>query len=179
MKNPNIVKAAALTLGTLVVLLSFIGLALGQVPDDHFVILLKGIYHPVVHGPNLGLSQVNLSDGSYSTTNIDRVSVPPGNTGNPVGNFYARFDFSLRPLCAYQLPGGAMTMEFTGGGFDAPIPDGEGGVYLPGTFELTILEATGTYQSFAGGHNHMVDLLHLLADGRADEYCFCNISRPS
>jgi len=71
-----------------------------------------------------------------------------------------------------------MTMEFTGGGFDAPIPDGEGGVYLPGTFELTILEGTGIYQSFAGGHNHMVDLLHLLADGRADEYCFCNISRP-
>src|SRR5206468_12326835 len=63
-----------------------------------------------------------------------------GNTRNAVGNFYARFDFSLRPLCAYQLPGGAMAIEFTGGGFDAPIPDGEGGVYLQGTFELTILE---------------------------------------
>src|SRR5438093_10247166 len=77
MKNPNIVKAAALTLGTLVALLSFSAQALGQVPDDPFVILLKGIYQPVVHGPNLGLSQVNLSDGSYSTTNIYRVSGLP------------------------------------------------------------------------------------------------------
>ena len=178
MKNSNNVKVAALTLGTLIALLSFPGQAVGQLPNDPFVILLNGIYQPVVHGPNLGLAQVNLSDGTYSKTDIYRVSGLPGNTGNPVGNFYARFDFSLPPLCAYQLPGGAMTMEFTGGGFDAPIPDGEGGVYLPGTFELTILEGTGIYQSFAGGHNHMVDLLHLLADGRADEYCFCNISRP-
>ena len=178
MKNSNIVKAAALTLGTLVVLLSFSGRALGQVPNDPFVILLTGIYQPVVHGPNLGLSQVNLSDGTYSQTRIYRVSGLPGNMDNPVGNFYARFDFSLRPLCAYQLPGGAIAMEFTGGGFDDPIPDGEGGVYLQGTFELTILEATGIYRSFAGGHNHMVDMLHILADGRAVEDCLCNISRP-
>jgi hypothetical protein len=176
-KTKSVIQTS-LIVGTLVALLSFSGQALGQVPNDPFVILLTGIYQPVVHGPNLGLSQVNLSDGTYSKTDIYRVSGLPGNTRNAVGNFYARFDFSLRPLCAYQLPGGAMAMEFTGGGFDAPIPDGEGGVYLPGTFELTILEATGIYQSFAGGHNHMVDLLHLLADGRADEYCFCNISRP-
>src|SRR6266446_2513039 len=64
----------SLIVGTLVALLSFSGQALGQVPYDPFVILLKGIYEPVVHGPNLGLSQVNLSDGSYSTTNIYRVS---------------------------------------------------------------------------------------------------------
>jgi hypothetical protein len=51
-------------------------------------------------------------------------------------------------------------------------------VYLQGTFELTILEGTGIYQSFAGGHNHMVDMLHLLADGRAVEDCLCNISLP-
>src|SRR5256886_3468033 len=136
MKNSNIVKVAALTLGTLIALLSFPGQALGQVPNDPFVILLKGIYQPVVHGPNLGLAQVNLSDGSYSTTDIYRVSGLPGNTGNAVGNFYARFDFSLRPLCAYQLPGGAMTMEFTGGGLDAPIPDGGRRAVLPRTLAL-------------------------------------------
>src|SRR5436189_1535140 len=98
MKNSNIVKVAALTLGTLIALLSFPGQALGQVPNDPFVILLKGIYQPVVHGPNLGLAQVNLSDGSYSTTDIYRVSGLPANTGNPVGNFYARFD-SVFALC--------------------------------------------------------------------------------
>src|SRR5438874_13287530 len=110
-KTKSVIQTS-LIVGTLVALLSFSGQALGQVPNDPFVILLKGIYQPVVHGPNLGLSQVNLSDGSYSTTNIYRVSGLPGGGGNPVGDFYARFDFSLPPLCAYQLPGGAMTMEF-------------------------------------------------------------------
>jgi hypothetical protein len=57
------------------------------------------------------------------------------------------------------------------------IPDRVGGYYLKGTFELTILEATGVYSSFAGGHNHMVDTLHQLSDGISyDEYCFCHIS---
>src|SRR2546430_13061299 len=88
MKNSNIVKVAALTLGTLIALLSFPGQAVGQLPNDPFVILLNGIYQPVVHGPNLGLAQVNLSDGTYSKTDIYRVSGLPGNTGNPVGNFY-------------------------------------------------------------------------------------------
>ena len=42
----------------------------------------------------------------------------------------------------------------------------------------TILEATGIYKPFVSGHNLMVDNLHLLASGDADEYCFCNISHP-
>ena len=42
--------------------------------------------------------------------------------------------------------------------------------------QTKILEATGVYQPFEGGHNHMVDHLHQLADGRDDEVCFCNIS---
>ena len=29
-----------------------------------------------------------------------------------------------------------------------------------------------------GGHNTMVDDLHLLASGDADEFCVCLISRP-
>ena len=64
------------------------------------------------------------------------------------------------------------------------VPDGggQGGQFLDGTFELTILEATGIYRPFVGGHNHMVDHLHFLPPGDGsggfDEYCFCNISGP-
>ena len=58
-------------------------------PSDPFVLLLKGLYQPVTHGPNLGLSVVDLNDGTYSKTKIYPVSGIPGNT-NPnkaVGNF--------------------------------------------------------------------------------------------
>jgi hypothetical protein len=62
------------------------------------------------------------------------------------------------------------------------VDDGHGGRFLEGTFDLTILEATGIFQSFVGGHNHMVDRLHFLAPGDGsgglDEFCFCFISRP-
>ena len=147
-------------------------------PTDTFVILLKGLYQPVVHGPDLGLSAVDLSDGSYSKTRIYPVSGTPGNT-NPnqaIGNFYVQF---VGDLCAYHIPGGSLAMRFTFVDDDYVfVADGQGGQYLRGTLELTILEATGVYRSFAGGHNHMVDNLHLLASGAADEYCFCNISRP-
>ena len=63
-------------------------------------------------------------------------------------------------------------------GFKVSFPSltGQGGVYLEGTFELTILEATGGYQPFTGGHNHMVDRLHKLASAQLDGFCFCNIS---
>jgi len=150
------------------------------VPDDSFVLLLKGLYKPVVKGPNLGLSMVDLNDGSYSTTKIYPVSGTPGNKNEKkaVGNFYVQF---AGELCAYHVPGGSFAMRFTGSDVIF-VPDGVGGQYLEGTFELTILEATGIYQSFVGGHNHMVDRLHFLAPGDGsgglDEYCFCFISRP-
>jgi hypothetical protein len=67
-------------------------------------------------------------------------------------------------------------MRFTGNDF-VLVDDGAGGQFLEGTFELTILEATGVYRPFVGGHNHMVDKLHFLANGSRDEYCFCFISR--
>ena len=145
-------------------------------PANTFVILLKGLYQPVSHGPNLGLSAVDLSDGSYSTTKIYPVSGAPGNTNQDkaIGNFYVQF---AGDLCAYHIPGGSFAMRFTGSDF-VLVPDGEGGNFLRGTFELTILEATGIYKPFVGGHNHMVDNLHLLASGAADEFCFCIISRP-
>ena len=149
-------------------------------PDDSFVLLLKGLYQPVTHGPNLGLSMVDMNDGSYSTTRIYPVNGTPGNTNptKPVGDFYVQFDGEL---CAYHIPGGSFSMRFTA--LDVVFePDGQGGRFMIGTAELTILEATGIYKPFVGGHNHMVDKLHFLApgdgSGGADEYCFCFISHP-
>jgi hypothetical protein len=167
--------------GALVALspLVFPGRAMAQgkaKPSDPFVLLLKGLYQPVVHGPNLGLSVVDLNDGSYSKTKIYPVRGIPGNT-NPnkaVGKFYTQLNGEL---CAYHVPGGSFAMRFTSDDFIF-VDDGHGGQFLEGTFELTILEATGVYRSFVGGHNHMVDKLHFLASGGIDEYCFCFISSP-
>src|ERR1700680_1534474 len=39
-------------------------------PNNPFILLLHGVYQPVAHGPNLGLKSVNLSDGTYSKTEI-------------------------------------------------------------------------------------------------------------
>jgi len=178
-QEPTNIQRRTLIGGALVALLSSPGRVMAKetaVPNDSFVVLLKGVYEPVVDGPNLGLSEVNLGDGSYSITKIYPVNGIPGNTNanKAVGDFYVQFSGDL---CAYHVPGGSFAMRFTGGGFTESEPDGLGGTYLIGTFELTILEATGIYQSFAGGHNHMVDKLHQLANGSFDEYCFCFISR--
>lgn len=140
------------------------------------VLLLRGLYQPVVDGPDLGLSTVDLSDGSYSTTKIYPVSGVRGhrNVLEAIGDFYVQFTGNR---CAYDLPGGAIAMRFTPRSNTESVPDGFGGSYLQGTFELRIPEATGRYRSFQGGHNRMVDNLHLLASGRADEFCVCLISR--
>ena len=160
-------------------------------PNDPFILLLTGVYQPVVHGPNLGLSKagVNLNDGSYSVTKIYPIFGIGSDSDKSIGNFYVQFTGNL---CAYDLPGGAIAMSFDSvpagappgfNGFVPPLPDGTppfpdgmGGQYLEGTFELKILEATGIYREFQGGHNHMVDRLHQLANGKFDEFCFCNIS---
>ena len=182
-QEPTNIQRRTVIGGALMALLSFPGRIVAQgnaVPNDSFVVLLKGLYKPVVRGPNLGLSMVDLSDGSYSTTKIYPVSGTPGNKDQKkaIGNFYVQF---AGELCAYHLPGGSFAMRFTGSDF-VFVPDGAGGRYLDGTFELTVLEGTGIYQSFVGGHNHMVDRLHFLApgdgSGGADEYCFCFVSRP-
>ena len=140
------------------------------------VLLLKGLYSPVVNGPDLGLSTVDLSDGSYSTTKIYPVIGTPDHTNvlEAIGDFYVQFNGML---CAYDLPGGAIAMEFTPNTNLISVPDGSGGSFLQGTFELTIPEANGAFRSFAGGHNLMVDNLHFLASGDVDEYCFCFIYR--
>jgi len=164
-------------------------------PKNPFILLLKGLYQPVPvgQGPanNLGLSAVNLSDGSYSRTLIYPVfgihahesRQESTDQDRAIGNFYVQPTGSL---CAYDLPGGALAMSFNSipagapPGFNGfvPFPDGTGGYYLEGTFELMILEATEIYRAFQGGHNHMVDRLHQLANGTSfDEFCFCNISQ--
>jgi hypothetical protein len=171
--------------------------ALARSPQDSggglgnpFRVLLSGLYKPVVDCPDLGLFQVNLCDGSYSTTKIYPVSgLPVGESGqfnrgnrpgaldcateNAIGNFYVAIGRNL-PV-AYDLPEGALTMVFTGNNVQR-VPDGQGGTYTVGTFDLNILEATGIYQSFVGGHNKMVDILHRLADGSFVEHCICVIS---
>src|SRR3984893_16714178 len=149
----------------------------GRVADT-FSILLSGPYKQVAkeHGPeNLGLTTVDLDDGSFSKTKIFRVSGLPeedrengnrdGETKKPIGTFYVQFN---GVKAAYDLPGGAISMVFTGNNVQK-VPDGQGGTYIVGTFELDIPEATGRYESFVKGHNTMVDILHLLADGSAVE----------
>jgi hypothetical protein len=157
------------------------------VPNDPFILLLHGVYQPVVRAPNFGLKLVDLDDGSYSTTEIYPIFGIQGspNQDATIGDFYVQATLAQGQitfnglLCAYHLPGGALTMQFdlaASAGFTKLVPDGKGGQFLEGTFELAILEATGIFAPFKGGHNHMVDKLHQLADGRFNEFCFCIIS---
>src|SRR6516164_3255550 len=158
-------------------------------PNDPFIVLLQGVYQPVPAGQgpsgNLGLTTVNLNDGSFIRTQIYPVFGIGGNNGEnnlpnkPIGNFYVQFGTGNK--CAYDLPGGAIVMEFNGSpvlpaiGFNTFVQVSDGqtppGYFLEGTFELVILEATGVYSKFQGGHNHMVDKLHQLASGQFDEFC--------
>ena len=150
---------------------------------NSFVILLHGQYEPVVRCPDLGLFQVDVCDGRYSTTKIYAVDGLPEKGrehANPtedkaIGNFYVAL--GMGGLVAYDLPEGALAMIFTGNNL-APVPDGFGGTFRIGTIDLNITEATGIYQPFVGGHNTMVDILHRLADGTFVEHCYCIISRP-
>jgi len=164
-----------------------------SVPNDPFIVLLKGLYQPVPKGSgqhSFGLTTVDLYDGSYSKTPIYPIFGIRGSThqGKSIGTFYVS---PAMGLCAYDLPGGAIAMKFiTGAGrtFPVVVPDGMGGQYLEGSAPLTILEATGIYRAFAGGHNNMVDKLHQLVAGAPfagfpssgyDELCFCVIFQHS
>jgi hypothetical protein len=154
-------------------------------PNDPFIVLLKGLYRPAPQLPDLGLSGVDLNDTSYITTKIYPVFGLPGrqDSDDAIGRFYVSFS---SPVCMYDLPDGAIAMQFASGpvhpdiGFNTfvPGPDGMGGAFLEGTFELSILDATGIYKRFKGGHNHMVDRLHQLdaAGTKFNEFCFCHIS---
>lgn len=167
--------------GALVALLAFPGrvMAKGHAePDDAFDVLLKGLYQPVGvgTGPDLGLSTVDVSDGTYFTTKIYPVSGIAGSDDalTAVGDFYTQF---VGNLCAYDLPGGALSMQFLPESNINKDPDGQGGEIWQGTWELTVLEATGIFRKFVNGHNHMLDNLHFLSSGDVDEYCVCFVSR--
>ena len=163
-----------------------------SVPNDPFILLLKGVYQPVPKGSgqhNFGLTTVDLDDGSYSKTRIYPTFGIRGSAhqDKSIGTFYVS---PGKGLCAYDLPGGAIAMKFIrpGGKFPVVVPDGMGGQYLEGSAPLTILEATGIYRAFAGGHNNMVDKLHQLVAGAPfagfpssgyDELCFCMIFQRS
>jgi len=185
-REPTTMQRRTLIGGGLVALLSSPGRAMAKekAPKDPFVVLLKGPYLPVVNAPDLGFSkvEVDLNDESFVTTQIFPVNVEGipcnANENTPIGKFYVQF--GPPGFAVYELPGGAIAMQFIPncGTFPNPTtPDGLDGFFLNGTLELTILEATGVFRSFKHGHNHMVDRLHQLADGSFDEYCFCFISR--
>jgi hypothetical protein len=162
-----------------------------SVPNDPFILLLKGVYQAVPKSSgqhNFGLTTVDVHDGSYSKTRIYPIFGIRGSThqDKSIGTFYVS---TAKGLCAYDLPGGAIAMTFIPGGkFPVVVPDGMGGQYDEGYLPLTILEATGIYRAFAGGHNHMVDKLHQLVAGAPfagfpssgyDELCFCMIFQRS
>ena len=150
-------------------------------PSNPFVILLEGTYGPAGVVPDLGLILPHLNNGRYQKVPIYHIdSGVPGPTDEVAGTFYV---LGGEGLCAYDLPKGALTAQFT-------VVDDVTTSYeesadcswtLRGTFELDILEATGIYRSFAGGHIHMVDVLHRTGTAAAGfvfvEHCFCYISR--
>jgi hypothetical protein len=161
------------------------------IPIDPFILLLRGIYESIpvrADVPDLGLSDINLAGGSWSRTRIYPVfGVPRAQNSNrtdnnvpttPIGSFYPQLSLAMSgPIgnvrVAYDLPHGAIAMQFLNPPNDAPIgynafdlntpsgqspyPDGQGGYYLEGTWELSITDATGIYKDFIGGHNHMVE----------------------
>jgi hypothetical protein len=147
-------------------------------PGASLDLVLWGIYEHVTHGPSLGLSQVELSDGTYDKTKIYPVN---GLTGQPIGTFYVNLDVTL---CAYQLRGGAFAAAVTqfsykearlGGDVFRVKTDGE--LYQFGTAELVIPEATGIYREFVGGAIHMEFCSHIIDQANFDEYCVCYITR--
>src|SRR5262249_11949056 len=99
-QEPTNIQRRTLIGGALDALLSPSGQVKAQaqennLPNDPFIVLLKGRYQPVPMGQgpanNLGLTTVNLSDGSYSRTQIYPVWIGiPGsqNQDRAIGTFY-------------------------------------------------------------------------------------------
>src|SRR5262245_3560929 len=115
--------------GALVTLLARPDLAMaGGKLANPFGLLLRGRYKPVTNGPDLGLSTVDLSDGSYSKTKIYPAFGMAGHSNvlKPIGDFYTQFAGNL---AAYDLPGGAIAMQFTMHSNIDKVSDGHGGKY--------------------------------------------------
>src|SRR5437660_7352068 len=89
----------------------------GSVPNDPFILLLKGRYQPVPKGSgqhNFGLTTVDLDDGSYSKPRSYpifgiRVST---HEDKSIGTIYVS---PVPRLCAYDLPRGAIPMPLIPG----------------------------------------------------------------
>ena len=148
-------------------------------PSNRFVVLLEGTFELAGVVPDFGLDLPDLNNGLYQTVPIYNLdSGVPGPTDEVVGTFYA---LGGEGFFAYDLGKGALTaMMIDGTSVVERIPDAVGnGFTLAGTYELDILEATGIYRSFAGGHIHMVDVLHITPGTPIVrvEHCFCYISR--
>ncbi|HUS35533.1 MAG TPA: hypothetical protein VM680_09305 [Verrucomicrobiae bacterium] len=146
-------------------------------PANNFVVLLEGTFQRAGVVADFGLQLPNLNNGKYQKVPFYHVeSGVPGPNDPVVGTFYA---LGGEGYFCYDLGKGALTAMMIMGASDTEtIPDGEGGVFIVGTYELDILEATGIYRSFLGGHIHMVDNLHVTAAGTFVEHCFCFISKP-
>jgi hypothetical protein len=132
-QEPTNIQRRTLIGGALAALLSSSGRLMASskaVPNDPFILLLRGVYQPVVDGPDLGLSSVNLSDGTYSKTRIYPIFGIPGSQDpdDPIGTFFVQLAGNL---CAYQLPGGAIAMSFNNPPAGAP-PGFNGFVSFPG-----------------------------------------------
>ena len=88
----------------------------GELPANPFVVLLRGTYKPVKRCPDLGLFLVNICDGAYLTVKIYSESglleEDEEDREQVIGNFYVAPGMG-KPV-AYDLPGGALTMVFTG-----------------------------------------------------------------
>ena len=173
--------AVVMTVVAITALLSLPGKTFAQdgppASGDDFVLLLAGVYEPVTHGPDLGLSQVDLSDGSFVKTRIYRVSGLPGGSDQAVGTYYDNF----LDKDAYQLPGGAISATYLEFVIDE-IVEIDGEVYEFGTAELVITEGTGIYKSWIGGSIHMEFVTRLIFDDAGeivghDENCLCYFSR--
>ena len=149
-----------------------------KTPSGDFTVHLNGTFQPVTKGPDVG-PNINLSDGTWSSINIYPVAGIGNNQNHPIGTFYVQVNNPLlTAFVGYNIPGrGTMEMQFTSQDLTSQ-PDLSGGQYLQGTEDLNIVAATGVFAGFVGGHNHMVDDLHVLANGTTVEYCFCNITAP-
>lgn len=146
-------------------------------PANNFVVLLEGTFQPAGLVADFGLKLPNLNNGKYQMNPIYHLESGVPDSNEPVvGTFYA---LGGEGYFCYDLGKGALTATMIMGGADTvTISDGEGGIFINGTYELDIREATGIYRSFRGGNIHMVDVLHITAGGTFVEHCFCFVSKP-
>ena len=182
-------KLVSWTVGVVGLLLVCVSPVLAQgkpQPNDPVVLLIKGPWTPIGTQPNI--PGIVLPPDIYVENTLYRVTSIPNVNNQDQGVIGHVFLGANSGAIAYDLPGGAMAMEFTGGGWDqSPISDGHGGLYYQETWELTIGQATGIYSPYLKGHNHMVDRFDALTGGTSGlfaapnflpdiEFCYCIIS---